>query len=54
MRAGPTDAEPLLDSVRRKFLMARRLDSTLWLCVASALRVLFPQQGVFFQPVPFA
>jgi tetratricopeptide (TPR) repeat protein len=33
---------------------AGRLDSTLWLCVGSALRVLFPQQGVFFQPVPFA
>jgi tetratricopeptide (TPR) repeat protein len=107
------DAEPLLDSVRRKFLTARRLpeaalvtldlgevlaetgrqpeivplveeladtfdgrpgqdlalgtlrsfaadaeagrlDSTLWLCVGSALRVLFPQQGVFFHPVPFA
>lgn len=107
------DAEPLLDSVRRKFLTARRLpeatlatldlgevlaetgrqteivslveelantfegrpgldlalgtlrnfaadaeagrlDSTLWLCVGSALRVLFPEQGVFFQPVPFA
>ena len=107
------DAEHLLDSVRRKFLQARRLpetalatlhlgeilaeagrepeiaplveelaatfegrpgldlalgslrsmaadseagalDHTLWLCVGSSLRTLFPHQGVFFQPVPFA
>lgn len=30
------------------------LDHTLWLCVGSALRMLFPHQGAFFQPVPFA
>ena len=107
------DAGHLLDSVRRKFLVARRLpeatiatielgevfartgrgsevelltgeladvfngrpgldlalgtlrsfavdartgavDHTLWLCVGSALRMLFRHQGVFFQPVPFA
>jgi tetratricopeptide (TPR) repeat protein len=33
---------------------AGALDHTLWLCVGSSLRMLFPQQGVFFQPVPFA